>query len=732
VRSIPPPGQSIDSYPPTLLTPTQLEIREKAKLLSKYNTNKEAILKALDQTIDRSATFWTSNFGLDPKNGMITSRNASGEPIKATLFVTDRQTDGSFTLPTLSPTEKIMLADEIMSYPYAADYDLKQEDALVVVSAIPQWFNIESKIKILTEKIKSLAESVIYRLESKPDPDSFKIFFEGQTSIPDTMTRVMSTPLTPNLLPTKAQKEWGYVTLMHNFTGSTPKTSASKASMVRNKTNLSKVGESSPWSADITKSGINYHVKAILDFYFEAYSGEPKDFWNTVATHRLSVDYDITYNPHWFVVRIAKVNPNTGAALKKGAVVATGRMGDYYQGRQNHSERLLSEVQQEMFPDIVASVAGQNPKILTGTEAYYAESLLKAQQTWKATPNKANTPIVSIILHDWNMGIVPTYRDNDKRRVILSRRNDKSVTARGPISKMPVAPPNTLRVMLYLQTPGTEKAIEKILVGSDQSLSAIESWFVSHMGAVRTVSASSKERYERTTKAVYAILEHPWIYMRSYLDLLNYTPRVPGLTIKNKNYETLRAQEIFGFEYAKTLEVDGIVPKNDLNKLLADIKVIFKHSGWPEMPPIKLFSGPINDEKDLLFIRTKLDSALEGPDYPKPREMYLPESTNRGLKLSAVDYSFSNGSGVPFKRNSKRYMYNSGHVYYHSRYVMNGTTIRTKTRIGKIQPMTDLASKARKGSALSPLGEVKVAGTVSIIGGALALTALGFVLNKNR
>ena len=737
MSSIPPPGQSIDAYPHTVLTQSQLEIREKAQLLAKYNTNKGKIINILERTFGKGTVFWTSHFGLDPKNGMVTKLDSTGQPEKQALFVTD----ATGVLAELTPRQKNALAQEIMSYstPDPSSQGVKLEDALIIVSAIPQWFNLNKKIENLTPKIKNMAEEVIYRLESKPDPDSFKIYFEGETKIPSNMTEVMTTAGN-NRIPTDAQKKWGYVTFSHNYTpgvGGGVYGSTSKYTMVRNPNNLSKVNQVYPWSAGSTDNsgtpatGINYHVKAILDFYFKAYSGNPKDFWNVMANHRLVMDRDVKYASAYICIRINEVNPNTGASLRSGPVVATGNLSEF----GTYPQRLLSEVQLKLFPDLMTVESGRNPKVLTDTETYYNKHLLKAQQIWKTTPSKGNTPLVSVVVHDWGMSVLPWYNDENKRKMILHKRTTDSVESLGPISKMTVTPKNTLRVMYFLQPVGTEAAMRRILIGSENNLSAIEQWFVSHMGAVQQVSETSRDRYGRTVEAVYAVLEHPWIYMEGngLSKLLNYTPRVPGMSATNTNYNNLRAEEIFGKIFAAKLKVNGKVPTDVLNQVIADVKVVFEKAAWPAAGARKLLDSPVNDEQDLLFIGTKLNSALEGPDYAKPRAMYLPEATNRGLKVTSNGYNFVNGAGVPFYRNSQRYMYNGAHVYYHSKYSIGGVTIRTKTRIRKIQPMTDIVSKsAAKSALLGPLNDLNMGGTIGIIGGGLCVVALGLAISRNR
>jgi hypothetical protein len=125
-----------------------------------------------------------------------------------------------------------------------------------------------------------------------------------------------------------------------------------------------------------------------------------------------------------------------------------------------------------------------------------------------------------------------------------------------------------------------------------------------------------------------------------------------------------------------------------------------------------------------------MNQALEGPDYPKPREMYLPETLNR--KLNA-DGTFSNGAGPTYEGDTSRYFYNKEHVWYHSRYSANGVTIRTRRRVGKIQPMVDLVSKSQVArSEMGSLNDLDMAGTVGIVGGVAALVAVGLALNRRR
>jgi hypothetical protein len=721
VTSIPPPGQSIDNYPGSVLTQTQLDIREKAKLLVKYIQDKLVISNLVEKHLLAAPAFWAAHFGLNPQEGMVTAVDGAGTALKPALF--KLSADG--TLPELTPKEKLAIADEVMNYanPSAEENNVKKESVLVIISALPQKYNIEAKMTELTNEMKIAAEEVIYKLEGKPDPDSYKIFFDGMKTLPTAQLDFHNA----NYIPTPWQKSWGYVTFTHTTTGAG--TLTSKHDLVRNKNNLSS-STSTVWKAGSDVEGINFHVKAIQQFYFDAYAGDPKHFWDTIATHRLVVELDSDYSMYFMTVRMVKVNPNTGAPKSRGTVVATARRADY-----NHSGgyRLLSEVQQKMFPDVVISEPGKNPKVLTPTETYYAKELLSAQQIWKSTPRKDVTPMVGMVIQDWKMPIMDqsygTQQDltSLQSRMVLSYRGlstdrTKSVYATGPVSQMPTKPLAIMQVRYYLQAPGAEDAMRRLLIGSDDNPSAPELW--------KEEMNPSATHYTNVIKGVYAILDNPWAYMRSIDDLFNYKARVPGAYYSSHAH--LTAEEIFG-SYASDIlskNSNGRYEEAELNSLLTSIGKVFVKAGWPTEAPRLLFAAPVNDEQDLLFIRTKLNQALEGADYPKPREMYLPETINRKLNS---DGTFSNGLGPRYKADTKRYFYNQQHVYYHSLYTMSGVTIRTRKRIGKIQPMTDIVSKARASQdQMGSLNDLNTAGTIGVIGGGFALIALGYAVSRNR
>lgn len=729
MTSIPPPGQSIDTYPNSVLTQTQLDIREKAKLLKQYNADKKVIVDLVEKNLMAAPAFWAVHFGLNPQEGMVTAVDATGAALKPALFKLNA--DG--TLPESTPSQKIALADEVMNYanPSAAENNVTKESVLVVIGALPQKYNIEAKITELSNEMKIAAEQVIYKLEGKPDPDSYKIFFEGMKRLPTAALRNH----TSNYIPTPWHKSWGYVTLTHSTAGAAnagapqASTLTSKHEMVRNKGHLSSAN-STIWNTNHTIPGINLHVEAIQQFYFNAYAGDPKHFWETIATHRLVVEHDTDYSSYFMTVRMVKVNPNTGAPKSRGTVVATARVADY---RQGGGYRLLSEVQRAMFPDVVISEPGKNPKILTSTESYYAKELMEAQQIWKSTPRKDITPVVGIIMQDWKMPVMDQSYGTQKSLTssqisqILSYRglkssNTKSVYATGPVSKMPRKPIAVMQVRYYLQDTETENAMRRLLIGSDKNPSAPEIW--------KDQMNPSATHYTNVMKGVYAILDNPWIYMRSIDDLFSYKARLPG--IYYPSYAHLTAEEIFGSHASDILSKDsnGRYNEAELNILLTSIEKVFTQAGWPTSSPLPLFSAPVNDEQDLLFIRTKLNQALEGPDYPKPREMYLPETINRKLNANGA---FSNGLGPKYNADTKRYFYNQQRVYYHSLYTMSGVTIRTHKRVGKIQPMTDIVSKARASqNQMGSLNDLNTAGTVGVIGGGLALVALGYAVSRNR
>jgi hypothetical protein len=747
VRSIPPPGQSIDAYPASVLTETQLDIRENAKLLAQFNSDKKVISDLVEKHLSAAPAFWAAHFGLNPQEGMVTAVDSSGNALKPALF--KLKADG--TLDGLTPKQKLAIADEVMNYanPSAAEHNVRKESVLVVIGALPQKYNIETKITNLTTTIKNLAEKVIYEVEGKPDPDSYKIYFEGAEKLPIDKIQVDQRPgyAAPNVW----QRNWGYTTLRHTQTGNHFSNYQIKGDLVRNKTNTYALNQAA-W-ADVNNTSINYYVEGIQQFYFNAYSKGPQHFWQTVAAHRLMAEFDSKYSRSWLVVKLVKVNPNTGAPMGRGVPVAAAPYNQY----PSDTYRLVSEVQQTMFPDVPIAEPGKNPKVLTDTTNYYAKELLEAQQIWKSSYQKEKTPVVSIVMQDWKMPI-STYGPSHVRQTyksltyyrgmpysVGSPLREKQVAAVGPISKLPVKPIAVMRILYYLQAPGTEEAMERLLIGTEIRPSAPEIWYAE--------KKPSQEHYNKVVKGVYAILDNPWIYMRARNDLFTYKARLPPpaeaqQTQTLNEYEAhLTAEEIFGNYYNDVFDFEYIRPASDgiewqkkfgrkpvgdteLATLLTDIKRVFEIARWPTIAPTKLFSAPVNDEQDLLFVRTKMNQALEGPDYPKPREMYLPETLNR--KLNA-DGTFSNGAGPTYEGDTSRYFYNKEHVWYHSRYSANGVTIRTRRRVGKIQPMVDLVSKSQVArSEMGSLNDLDMAGTVGIVGGVAALVAVGLALNRRR
>ena len=551
MTSIPPPGQSIDKYPGSVLTQTQLNIREKAKLLAKYVQDKLVISNLVEKHLLAAPAFWAAHFGLNPQEGMVTAVDGTGTALKPALF--KLSADG--TLPELTPKEKLAIADEVMNYanPSAAENDVKKESILVVIGALPQKYNIEAKITELTNEMKIIAEEVIYKLEGKPDPDSYKIFFEGMKTLPTAQLR--------DGVIKPSDVAWGYTILGHNFDGYDYNQSSAggkrvRATWVKVKNKIIHVTTAQfsnvqPKSNPLNRlTGIFFHVEAVQQFYFDAYAADPKHFWETIATHRLVAEFDSVYHPQLMAIRMVKVNPNTGASKNRGTVVATASAADY-----NHSGgyRLLSEVQQKMFPDVVISEPGKNPKVLTSTESFYAKDLLEAQQTWKSTPRKDLTPMVGVLLQDWVMPGPPTYSTNSQKKHYnwaLTAANRgiippyvKTVYALGPVSKMPKRPLSVMTIRYYLQAPETEDAIRRLLIGSDNNPSAPELW--------KEQMNPSVTHYTNVIKGVYAILDNPWINMRRIDDLFNYKARLPedwseGMSPPPTNRHIhLRAEEIF-------------------------------------------------------------------------------------------------------------------------------------------------------------------------------------------
>lgn len=646
--------------------------------------------------------------------------------------------------------------------PTATEYNIKKESVLAVIGALPQKYNIQAKVNALITEIKAKAEKVIYGVEGKPDPDSYKIYFEGVNSPP--FIRNGTGYLTGiNPIFTDFSLKYGHAAILnrnhHYFTKAA--NNINKKDwwwLVSNRSLKPKPTKLEPltgWSqsnyamdtetpriqySNKSLEGTNIFVNNTVDFYFKAYAGTPRQFWEFISKHRIVSEYSSNYSG-MLLAKIVPVNPNTGAPKNSGIIVAAAPIGHYISGTgdelQDHSYRFLSEVQQTMFPDVPISEPGKNPKILTDTTNYYANELGEAQQIWKSTPMKAASPIVAVVQHNWNMMI------EDTGRSYFDSRDGKHPEAYGPISKMARKPMHIMQVGYYIQSPDTEAAVSRILISTPKNPSAIETWFQRE----EIFNQRGSTRYNNLIQAVYSVLQHPWIYMEGngLNKLLDYKARnALGGTQRDISETKLLMEEVFGTEYIKNNNSFNRLNsyqwsnrRKAVDLLISDVRKVFEIARWPTMPAKKLFSAPVNDEQDLLFIRTKLNQALEGPDYPKPREMYLPEALNRQLKStssqSAPYWELTSGIDNQFTRNSNRYMFNSDKVYYHSLYSANGVTIRTRKRVGKIQSMVDLVSKRQVArTEMGSLNDIDTAGTIGIVGGALAVVAAAYAINRNR
>ena len=724
--SIPPAGQSINEYPKSILTQAQLEIREKSKLLSTYRGDLFQIHEIITKNIGTGIPFFTAHFGLDPVQG-ITDK----------LF-----TDGAGNfIDTDTPAQRLLKANEVMQYkdPSPQDHGITQEALVTIVSAIPQIRVVQAKIAATEIEIADDAGAIVYGMESKPDADSVKTFF----------SKYGKPKLGSGTTTSEFAKKNGILNSLYVTSG--PRYFTKKV-------------------ADIT-----YNVQPIVDFYKDAYSKDPAYYWQKIAQVRLSIYSDRKISMYSPVVRLEEVNPNTGAPNGKYVVVAFG-------SQTKPGNISLSEVKQRMFPDVIISEPGRNPKVMFGQDAYYAEQLQKGQTIWKSTPEKASRPYTAIVLHSWEM-------PSSSNQLIIQARAGESVGkpvsmyALGPPSKFRV--PHILKVIFTLAPKGTEEAMNRIVTGSDAQPSAIEQWFESHLADKHTTMTTGQgkklvdiagvndqeresiwmsERYllQCVTKACYAALEHPWLYMEGngfYDRFIDYQARAPG---RGAYHDRYAMKEMFGdtwfYDCVGRDENgnDNLPPSGFLAAVREAVREIFTLAKWPQGTPQKLFEAPVNDEQDLLFVKTKFRQAMEGPDYPVPREMYLPEKLNRDLRFTpqlhdeasgaqssqqgstnryAYYFTTNSTGGATYKPNNKRYMYNMTKVYYHARYTKKALGVRTRKPVtlpggGQLTTVTRSAEETVPG--MNEMGDTSLAGAIGVTGAVVGLGMLGLTFLRNR
>ena len=717
--SIPPAGQSVNEYPKSILTEAQLEIREKSKLLSTYRGDLFQIHEIITKNIGTGIPFFTAHFGLDPVQG-ITDK----------LF-----TDGAGNfIDTDTPAQRLLKANEVMQYkdPSPADHGITQEALVTIVSAIPQIRKVQAKIDALEIEIAKDAGAIVYGMESKPDPDSVKTFF----------SKYNEPILASGTQVSQFGREMGFKNTIY--------ATGAKRFVVK------------------TVEGIDYNVEEVVKFYKDAYSKDPLHFWNKISQVRLSIYMDRKISMQRGVVRLEEVNPNTGAPSGRHKIIAFIP----FKADPNVS---LSEVKQRVFPDVIISEPGRNPKVMFGQDAYYAEQLQKGQNIWKSTPEKASRPYTAIVVHAWEMPsdrYIAQARDGSGSHI--------NMYAVGPPSKLNL--PNVLKVIFTLAPKGTEQAMNRIVSGTDLQPSAIEQWFESYLDREHTtmttgqgkklvdiIGVNDMEREARwmadrnllhcVTKACYAALEHPWLYMEGngFSRFINYNSRSNAGGTYAERY-TL--QEMFGhawYEECIGRDQNGNIlspPPGLTNTIREAVREIFTLAKWPTTPPQKLFEAPVNDEQDLLFIKTKFRKAMEGPDYPTPREMYLPERLNRDLRFSPEIYDpstgvqnsqqgstnryayyFTNaGSGAPYKPDNKRYLYDMTKVYYHARYTKKALGVRSRKPVSVPSAQLTMVPRIQDQTidGMNEMADSSLAGVIGVTGAVVGLGMLGATFLRNR
>jgi hypothetical protein len=619
LQSIVPPGYNPNEFPPAL-DGSQLAVREATATLAESHATVEATKALINAQINKYSKFFVAHFGLDSLNTIKKQYFPAGHTVK----------QGGGTGNTLS------IAQELMAFkdPAPTDNytDLNIAVMVGILNGILRIPNQQSKDAELKTTRLAFVEEAIFTLDHRPTRDSI-IAGKGLPKY-DLPAGKPSYGLGKRLA-NRAHQGW-----FQAF--------ATKVGYKHGLTKNSNGVDVAPgiWMLRPHKDGFNVYVKpniynskcrgGPIDYYQDAYTGTPKQYWEINSRHRLGVEMDPKYGTHNYTVKVYRVDPVTGAPTGQYYVVAGAPISQY----QGNPGFLLAKVKKVLFPEMYLLSAGVSLST-SAREEFYKEQLENAKNMWAGIPDKVRTPISCVLEQSYRYQYIKDMQDPNAEWPTGTEPKQPGQNTTQPI--------NGFRI--FLQPTGIEEAMRRILDVSHPKGNAIEKWFVNDLtGAATqaqagtnykyTVSKTSiefedyprseglsiKKRYHNTVKVVYALLDNPHIHAeginaRALMENLSNPGRLGKIKLWGRPAGAGKKERLSDF-------LLGQIPTTQYKQYIEDALKIFRYAGWPEGKPQPIFSAPVDDGNDLNIVMNMFVNYMKENTVNAPGQMYSPETFN--------------------------------------------------------------------------------------------------------
>ena len=580
MQPIVPKGYDSNQFPPAL-DASQLAVREATATLAKAKESIESTKKLVNEQLNRYSNFFVPHFGLNPLKGIMEQFFPPGHSVK--------QGGGA--------GNSLGIAQEIMAYqnPSPAENNLKLEVIVAIVNGILVIPEREAAIqKSNTERLR-FVEEAIFKLDFRPTRDAI---VAGRT------LEGFDWPANRGGMGKKLSNQVNRGKFIFNQ-GNNKFSNGYKIAS----------GEKNIYMEKDHADGFSVLVKPTIDYYQDVYHGTPKQFWQYTSKHRLGVEVDEAYGKGYYVVKVYKVDPVTGAPAGQFYAVARAPITQY----QGNPGFLLAKVKKVLFPEMYLLSAGVALKT-SEREKHYEKQLENAKNMWVGIPDKPKTPVSYVI---------------EQRYSYPNVFNTPNQPPTSPGLNTTTTPINGLRI--YLQPTGIEDAMRRILDVNHPSGNAIERWAVNDLLQGALVSSPPNkyqymkysvdqnnwnqliERYYNTIKTVYALLDNPHLHAGG----INNTTFIQTL---NNGAHTLPKKKMWGDDSWLINE-----PTPLYTQYLQDAVKIFNYAGWPQAAPQEIFSAAIDEEQDLNVIINMFNKYMSENTPISPGQMYVPESFNGSL-----------------------------------------------------------------------------------------------------
>ena len=398
--------------------------------------------------------------------------------------------------------------------------------------------------------------------------------------------------------------------------------------------------------------GYEIKVDKIIGFYDTAIAtGVPANFWDHLARYRLTVIDEYYRNAvSRRDVHLVQVDPATGAPKTiKGTVVASIWLGtnpsDTKQALFDNPNLLVSKVRKNLFPELYLLKEGMTISADSRQELY-KKQLENAAMLWRGIPDKNAMPMAIVLTEQFQ---AESYATKPGQGTTGSARTMK----------------------IYLQPPGTEAAMRRLLDGRDPSQRA-QKLYGSFLGGQGQESdkdgymykidkeatsasaenlAKNQARFENCAAITLNLLSNPKTYSdgKPFLDDIYNVSRNPN------------TNPILTKFYVQNLQLKPLREVNDYSffQAGADFVSNLYYSQWPTAKPTLIFEAPIDDEADLKMLINMFKNYMLKEAGSHPETLKIPEPMNVRIKktedISNVYIGFDVGMATSSYKPPKSY-----------------------------------------------------------------------------